>query len=160
MSPKSCARLYREDKPECSVMTLGGSFTRGEWYQISWWDPLGGQPVVPILPLSQLPATHWVSIWIQTHKSLRTALLLCIFLTTTCCLDICDATLVLKETYSEQPHVDTFGADVSVDVISILIYLQFILVLNCPYDRCYLSLGPKCLCWLGFRMPCNVSTNT
>ena len=37
-------------------------------------------------------------------------------LTTTCCLDICDATLTLKETYSEQPHADTVGADVSVDV--------------------------------------------
>ena len=72
-------RLYRGGKPECSVMTLGGSFTRGEWYQISWWDPLGGQPVVPILPLSQLPATHWVSTWIQTHESPCSALLLCIF---------------------------------------------------------------------------------
>ena len=71
--------IYREGKPECSVMTLGGSFTRGEWYQISWWDPLGGQPVVPILPLSQLPATHWVSTWIQTHESPCSALLLCIF---------------------------------------------------------------------------------
>ena len=45
-------------------------------------------------------------------------------------------------------------------LISILIYLQFILVLNYPYDRCYLSLGPKSLCWLGFRLLCNVSTNT
>ena len=97
-------------------MTLGGSFTRGEWYQISWWDPLGGQPVVPILPLSQLPATHWVSTWIK-RINLPTQLYYCAFsLTTTCCLDICDATLTLKETYSEQPHADTVGADVSVDV--------------------------------------------
>ena len=50
-------------------------------------------------------------------------------LTTTCCLDICDATLTLKETYSEQPHADTVGADVSVDVISILIYFLFIVEL-------------------------------
>ena len=149
-------RLYREGKRECSVMTLGGSFTRGEWYQISWWDPLGGQLVVPILPLSQLPATHWVSTWIK-RINLPTQLYYCAFsLTTTCCLDICDATLFLKYTYLEQPHADTVGAD----VISILIYFHFILVLNCPYDRCYLSPGRKCLCWLGFRLLCNVSTNT
>ena len=110
-------RLYREGKPECSVMTLGGSFTRGEWYQISWWDPLGGQPVVPILPLSQLPATHWVSTWIQTHKSPRSTLLLCIFSHYNLLFrHKCDATLFLRYTYLEQPHVDTVGADVSVDV--------------------------------------------